>query len=238
MAKSIPTDKIKSNTVSIRVRGSGTNVWAYTINNDTYSRISQNSEKEEEEDPVDIIMENYQAGQLVCWGIDVTDVSTVTLDLAGKSKELKIIKTYEDFSLSETLKDSNMRASSLFIEFKEDTVEWLGDNFDLNNFNHVFLDSISWKDITLELTLPVNASDFDRRKLSLLVCKIDSVTELCRLTYNQGLLDGLEEDIIGVIYDGKKYFFDSECYRSFSQSRRVLSRTDDGWEIDEAVEFW
>jgi hypothetical protein len=237
MAKSIPTDKIKNNTVSIRVRGSGTNVWAYTINNDTYSRISQNSEKEEE-DPVDIIMENYQAGQLVCWGIDVTDVSTVTLDLAGKSKELKIIKTYEGFSLSEALKDSNMRASSLFIECNKAKAEQLGENFDLSKFNHVFLELIECKYITLELTLPVDARDFDRRKLSLLVCKIDSVTELCRLTYNQGLLDGLEEDIIGVIYDGKKYFFDSECYRSFSQSRRVLSRTDDGWEIDEAVEFW
>ena len=241
MAKSKPTDKIKNNTVSIRVSGSGTNVWACTINSDTYSRISQNSEKEEDEeedDPADIIKSEYQAGQLVCWGLDVMYAGTVTLNLAGKSKELKIINTHEDYSISEALKDSKMRASSPFIECNKDKVEWLGDNFDLSNFNHVFLDSIEWRYITLELTLPVNARDFDLRKLSLLVCKIDSGTELCRLTYNKGLLAGLEEDIIGVIYDGKKYFFEPESDEVYKECSYILSRTDDGWEIDEAVEFW
>jgi len=235
MAKTIPTDKIKNNTVSIRVSGSGTNVWAYEISNETYARISKDTE---DEDPVDIIMEEYQNGQLVCWGIDVMHVSTVTLDLAGKTKELKIIETYEGFSLSEALKDNEMRTSSLFIEYNKDTAEQLGENFDLSKFNHVFLDSISWKDISLELTLPVDVSDFDRRKLSLLVCATDSGTELCRLTYDKGLIEDIEEDIIGVIYDGKKYLFDSQCDRNFSQNRQILSRTDDGWEIDDAVDFW
>ena len=238
MAKSIPTDKIKSNTVSIRVSGSGTNVWVCTINNDTYSRISQNSEEEEEEeedDPADIIKSEYQAGQLVCWGLDLSDVETVTLDLAGKIKELKIIETDEDISLSEALKDSKMRASSPFIECNKDKGEWLGDNFNLSNFNHVFLESIEWRYITLKLNLPVNARDFDQRKLSLLVCKIDSGTELCRVTYNQGLLAGLEEDIIGVIYDGKKYFFEPESDDMYSECSYIISRTDDGWEVDDAI---
>lgn len=236
MAKSTPTDKIKSNTVSIRVSGSGTNVWVCTINNDTYSRISQNSEEEEEEDdPADIIKSEYQAGQLVCWGLDLSDVETVTLDLAGKIKELKIIETDEDTSLSEALKDSKMRASSPFIECNKDKGEWLGDNFNLSNFNHVFLESIEWRYITLKLNLPVNAKDFDQRKLSLLVCKIDSGTELCRVTYNQGLLAGLEEDIIGVIYDGKKYFFEPESDDMYSECSYILSRTDDGWEVDDAI---
>ena len=132
MAKSISTNKIKNNTVSIRVSGSGTNVWACTINDDTYSRISQKSEKEEgdeeeEDDPADIIKSEYQAGQLVCWGLDVMYARTVTLNLAGKSKELKIIHTYEDYSISEALKDSKMRASSPFIEFNSDTKEQLGE---------------------------------------------------------------------------------------------------------------
>ena len=235
MAKSIPTDKIKSNTVSIRVSGSGTNVWVCTINNDTYSRISQNSEEEEEDDPADIIKSEYQAGQLVCWGLDLSDVETVTLDLAGKIKELKIIETDEDISLSEALKDSKMRASSPFIECNKDKGEWLGDNFNLSNFNHVFLESIEWRYITLKLNLPVNARDFDQRKLSLLVCKIDSGTELCRVTYNQGLLAGLEEDIIGVIYDGKKYFFEPESDDMYSECSYIISRTDDGWEVDDAI---
>jgi hypothetical protein len=237
MAKSIPTDKIKNNTVSIRVSGSGTNVWACTINDDTYSRISQNSEKEEEDDddPADIIRSEYQAGQLVCWGLDVRYGDTVTLDLAGKITELKIIETDEDTSLSEALKDSNMRASSLFIECNKVTAEQLGENFDLSKFNHVFLDSIEWNHITLELTLPVDARDFDRRKLSLLVCDVDSGTELCRLTYNKGLLAGLEEDIIGVIYDGKKYFFEPESDDMYSECSYILSRTDDGWEVDDAI---
>ena len=113
--------------------------------------------------------------------------------------------------------------------------EWLGDNFDLSNFNHVFLDSIEWRYITLKMTLPVNARDFDLRKLSLIVCKIDSGTELCRLTYNQGLLAGLEEDIIGVIYDGKKYFFEPESDDMYSECSYILSRTDDGWEVDDAI---
>lgn len=234
MAKSIPTDEIKNNTVSIRVRGSGTNVWAYTINNDTYSRISQNN-TDDDDDPADIIKSEYQAGQLVCWGLDLSDVDTVSLDIAGKIKELKIIETDEDVSLSEALKESKMRISSPFIECNKSKGEWLGDNFDLSNFNHVFLESIEWKYITLALTLPVNARDFDRRKLSLLVCDVDSGTELSRLTYNQGLLAGLEEDIIGVIYDGEKYFFEPESDDMYSECSYILSRTDDGWEVDDAI---
>ena len=235
MDKQKHSEKKINKSVAIKVNGSGTNVWAYAISDETYARITQDTD---EEDPVDIIMGEYKAGQLVCWGIDVSAIDNITLDLGGKIKELKIIQTHEDYSLSEALKDNRMRNSSHFIECKEDTCEWLGDNFDLRNFNHVFLDSIEWKDIKLELSLPVSAIDFDRQKLSLLVCKIDSVTELCRLTYNQGLLAGLEEDIIGVIYDGKKYFFDSVCDRSFSENRYILSRSEDGWEINEEVEFW
>ena len=235
MTKPITTDKIINKSVSIRVNGSGTNVWAYAISDETYARISQNAE---DEDPVDTIMAEYTAGQLVCWGIDVIDVSTVTLNLAGKSKELKIINTHEDYSISEALKDSKMRASAPFIEFNSDTKEQLGKNFDLGNINHVYLESIEWRYIRLELTLPGVASDFDRSKISLLACDMDSGTELCRLTYDKGLIAGLEEDIIGVAYDGKKYFFDSECDRSFSENRYILSRTDDGWEINEAVDFW
>ena len=240
MAKSISTDKIKNNTFSIRVSGSGTNVWACTINDDTYSRISQKSEKEEgdeeeEDDPADIIKSEYQAGQLVCWGLDLSDVDTVTLDLAGKIKELKIIETDEDISLSEALKDSKMRASSPFIEFNSDTKEQLGENFDLSKFNHVFLELIECKYITLELTLPVDARDFDRSKISLLACDMDSGTALCRLTYDKGLVAGLEEDIIGVIYDGKKYFFKPESDEVYSECSYILSRTDDGWEVDDAI---
>ena len=240
MAKSISTDKIKNNTVSIRVSGSGTNVWACTINDDTYSRISQKSEKEEEDeededDPADIIKSEYQAGQLVCWGLDVMYARTVTLNLAGKSKELKIIHTHEDYSISEALKDSKMRASSPFIEFNSDTKEQLGENFDLSKFNHVFLELIECKYITLELTLPVDARDFDRSKISLLACDMDSGTALCRLTYDKGLVAGLEEDIIGVIYDGKKYFFKPESDEVYSECSYILSRTDDGWEVDDAI---
>lgn len=234
MSKSKPSKKIINNTVSIRVSGSGTNVWACTINNDTYSRISQNN-TDEDDAPADIIKSEYQAGQLVCWGLDLSNVDTLSLDLAGKIKELKIIETDEDVSLSEALKESKMRVSSPFIECNKDKGEWLGDNFDLSNFNHVFLESIEWKYITLALTLPVDARDFDRRKLSLLVCDVDSGTELSRLTYNQGLLAGLEEDIIGVIYDGKKYFFEPESDDMYSECSYILSRTDDGWEVDDAI---
>lgn len=234
MSKSKPSKKIINNTVSIRVSGSGTNVWACTINNDTYSRISQNN-TDEDDDPADIIKSEYQAGQLVCWGLDLSNVDTLSLDLAGKIKELKIIETDEDVSLSEALKESKMRVSSPFIECNKDKGEWLGDNFDLSNFNHVFLESIEWKYITLALTLPVDARDFDRRKLSLLVCDVDSGTELSRLTYSQGLLAGLEEDIIGVIYDSKKYFFEPESDEMYSECSYILSRTDDGWEVDDAI---
>lgn len=235
MSKSLPSNKIMNKIVSIRVSGSGTNVWAYALSDETYTRIAQDNE---DENPVDIIMSEYLAGQLVCWGIDVDDASTVTLHSAGKSKELKIIKTHEDYSISEALKDRKIRSSEPFIEFNSDTKEQLGENFDLSNFNHVYIESIEWRDIKLELTLPVNSREFDRCKISLLACDMDSGTELSQLTYEQGLLAGVEEDIIGIAYEGKKYFFNSECNRSFTEDRYILSRTDDGWEINEAVDFW
>ena len=83
--------------------------------------------------------------------------------------------------------------------------------------------------------MPIAARDFDLRKLSLLVCDMDCETELSALTFQTGFLNGLEADIIGVIYDGKKYFFQSECKRALEQRRYIVGRTDDGWEIDEKV---
>lgn len=220
--------------VSIKVTGYGTNVWAYAISNETYDRICQDSG---DDDPVDVIMSEYQAGQLVCWGIDASGDCTVTLDVAGASEELKVISLYDGQTLTDELEARNLPTSTPCIVYDSDEPEYLGDVFDLSDFSHVFLDSISWKDITLQLTLPVPSSKFDRNKLSLLVCNTDSGTELCKITYEKGLLDGLEEDIIGVVYDGKKYFFESECMRDFHQSRCIVSRTDDGWEINEEVSF-
>jgi len=220
--------------VSIKVTGYGTNVWAYAISNETYDRISQDSG---DDDPVDFIMHEYKAGQLVCWGIDASGDCTVTLDVAGASEELKVISLYDGLSLSDELKARNLPTSTPCIGYNSEEPEQLGAVFDLSNFSHVFLDSISWKNIALQLTLPVLARQFDRSKLSLLVCSMDCETELSSLTYQNDLLDGLEEDIIGVIYDGQKYFFESECKRNSDQSRCIVSRTDDGWAINEEVSF-
>ncbi len=227
-------ENTSTDVVSIKVTGYGTNVWAYAISNETYDRICQDCG---DDDPIDIIMSEYQAGQLVCWGIDASGDCIVTLDVAGTSEELKVISLYDGLSLSDELEARNLPNSTPCIGHDSDEPEYLGDVFDLSDFSHVFLDSIAWKNITLELSLPVRASDFDRHKLSLLVCSTDSGTELCKITYEKGLLDGLEEDIIGVIYDGKKYFFNSKCMRDFGQSRCIVSRTDDGWEINEEVDF-
>lgn len=227
-------ENISTDVVSIKVTGYGTNVWAYAISNETYDRICQDCG---DDDPIDIIMSEYQAGQLVCWGIDASGDCIVTLDVAGASEELKVISLCDGQSLSDELEARNLPTSTPCIGYNSEEPEYLGAVFDLGNLDHVFLDSISWKNITLQLTLPVPASQFDRSKLSLLVCDMDCETELSALTYQNDVLDDLEEDIIGVIYDGKKYFFESECMRSFDQSRCIVSRTDDGWEINEEVDF-
>jgi len=225
-------ENFSSDLVSIKVTGDGANVWAYAIDAETYARISEDCG---DEDPVDVIMDEYQVGQLVCWGIDESSGCTVSMDVAGKSTLLKIVHTYDGYDIDEAVKDRNLSASTPIIEYNSDAAERLGAVFDLSDLSHVFVDSITWKDITLQLTLPVVARDFDQRKLSLLVCGMDSETELSALTYQTGLLNGLEADIIGVIYDGKKYFFQSECKRAFQQRRYIVGRTDDGWEIDEKV---
>jgi hypothetical protein len=228
MTKTAPS----KNFVSIRVSGGGTNVWAYAISADTYARIVNNSVDDE---TVDVIMGEYQAGQLVCWGIDASSDCSVTLDVAGNSTTLKIIGFCDEQSLSDVLKECNLPSSTPSFGYNSDEQERLGENFDLRKLNHVFLDAITWKDVTLELKLPVDACKFDQRKLSLLVCDMDVETELSELAYENGLLDGLEEDIIGVLYDGNKYFFESECVRSIHQRRCMVSRTDNGWEIDENI---
>ena len=132
----------KTDFVSIRVTGDGANVWAYAFNAETYARISNDCG---DEDPVDVIMGEYQAGQLVCWGIDASSNCAVSLEVAGKSTLLKIVNTYDGYDIGEAVKDCNLSASTPIIECNSDAAERLGDVFDLSDLSHVFLDSISGK---------------------------------------------------------------------------------------------
>lgn len=221
--------------VQITVTGSGTNVWVYAINDETYDKIKA---LDDSFDAKDVILDEYSAGQLICWGLDVSGNSNIKINIGGKEKELKIINTYDGYSLEETLKDKSVASSTAHIEFNTDEKEPLGADFDLSNINHIFLDAVTWKDMTLQMTLPVTAKNFDIKKLKLLACDLDSEFELAEATYQMDLLDGQEEDIIGVNYDGTKYFFAcSDSHRSIHQTRSLVSRSDDGWEINEDIDL-
>lgn len=234
MTKPHSTSASKNSHVKITVTGSGTNIWAYAIANETYSRIAEDAQ---DEDPADVIMAEYQAGQLVCWGIDPSGNCTVTIEIEDKKIHPRIVRTYDGYSIAEALKSLGISKSAPFIEFNSDQREELGSVFDLSNLNHVYLDAVTWKNITLHLELPITARNFDQRKLTLLACDMDTETELAELSYQNDLLDGLEEDIIGVIYDGKKYFFESHSSNATHQERSMLSRTSDGWKINDQVDF-
>jgi hypothetical protein len=234
MSKKSITNSTK-NLVQVLATGFGSNVWAYAINDETYAQLLKLDEPFEMED---LILSEYKAGQLVCWGPDVSNSCSIKININGNEKELSIIFTDEDCPLAEELAARKIGKSEPYIEFNRDNKRWLGETFNLNGLNHVFLHSITWKDMKLELELPINPAKFKYEKIKLLACELDSGFDLARITYDNGLLDGQEEDVIGVEYDGRAYYFESsEASHSIHESRCIVSRGIEGWRINDNINF-
>lgn len=234
MSKKSPIN-LSKNLVQVVATGNGSNVWAYAIDDETFAQLLELDEPFEMED---LILSKYKAGQLVCWGPDASNSCSIKINANGTEKELRIVTTDENWTLAEELTALNIGKAEPHIEFNRDNKRLLGETFDLTDLNHVFLHSITWKDLRLELELPITSAKFKFEKIKLLACELDSGFDLARLTYDNGLLDGQEEDVIGVEYDGTAYYFkSSEAYHSIHESRCIVSRSPKGWTINEDVDF-
>jgi hypothetical protein len=223
------------NLVQVVANGNGSNVWAYAIDDQTYAQLLELAEPFEMED---LILNKYKAGQLVCWGPDASNSCALKVNTNGIEQELRIVTTDENWTLTEELEALKIGKSEPYIEFNRDNKRWLGETFNLTGLNHVFLHSITWKDMKLELELPINPAKFKYEKIKLLACELDSGFDLARITYDNGLLDGQEEDVIGVEYGGRAYYFESsEASHSIHESRCIVSRGIDGWRINKNINF-
>lgn len=228
-----PNSSIKAGNAGTRiaVEGPGTRVWAYRIDAETYARLARN---DNDDDPMELVKRGAKGDFLVCWGLDVSSAPPLTLAGVG-DHPLPIVKTWEGYGPAEACADSGIDPGAPFIEYDAERRIYLGDDVDLRGVDHVVLECLPCGRIALSLDLPIPLQEVDREKLFLLARDMDSGTELCELAYRQDLLNGTEEDIVGVIYDGVSHFFRGDLGSPGRADYWLLSRSPDGWAVNHDV---
>lgn len=217
----------------IEVKGSGTNIWAYAISDETFARLP---ELDSQEDQIDLIRdEHIGGGELITWGINLGGQREPKLIVKLKDVTLEIdqlVRTDESLTLEEEAEDSGFDMSTCIEVNETDRVNLgmsLEDALAGLEPRAFLIEATFFKQILLWVDIPING-EFNIRDLRLIVNDMDTETLLSAATYQLGLLDcvhdGEENALIGMIYKGEQYLFECDSYGGQGTEFTLVENTD------------
>lgn len=215
--------------IRVEMRVSGTNVWAYALDNDGVDALQEVSQ----ESAIDIVRTKYVSGSLLTWGVDrsLDPPPSVAILLEGSQVPLfRTLTNLEDWELEE----SSQSASDYIRISDTDQIEIgreMETEVDMSSIKAIALESIFFEKILLWAEFDIEGP-FDAELLRLYDNTMDCDTELSQALYPLGLPqcvgDGEENAILGVVYDGQKVQFESECSLGSPAELALIVRDDDG----------
>ena len=124
-----------------------------------------------------------------------------------------------------------MGPTDVILEYSIAKADLLGDIFRLGKSKHLVFETTTFTKTVLKATIP-SLDKFDAKDLTLLIRSMDVDTALSKAFYGLQISEGMEQDIIGVSYQGDRYFF--ECSSSGGSDTQYLVTNLNGnkWEYD------
>ena len=136
-----------------------------------------------------------------------------------------------EISLSAASSSAFCGADRRYPEYSIAKADLLGDIFRLGKSKHLVFETTTFTKTVLKATIP-SLDKFDAKDLTLLIRSMDVDTALSKAFYGLQISEGMEQDIIGVSYQGDRYFF--ECSSSGGSDTQYLVTNLNGnkWEYD------
>jgi hypothetical protein len=202
IAKSKTSSKAKSkgHRLDISFSGGGTQAYAYVVNNDLIAKWKLSREDEEAEyfDVSTELDEHAIDCYRVCMGMN--EEPEIKIELNGKAIECDGIvrEEYED--------DYEPNELENLLKFK--SIEAMGEGFEIPEGCHLVIEVIEYDDGLLSTCLDIAEATIKPSELTVLTRDVDTETELSRATYENGLLNEVERDMVQIKYKDEIVDFD------------------------------
>ena len=182
--------KPEGHRLEISFSGSGTQAYAYVVKSEFISKWKQAQDNEEDFD-VSIELDEYAIDSYrVCMGMN--EEPEIKIELDGKEIEC-------DGIMGEDC-EGDYEPEEWDYLLKTKGIEAMGEGFEIPEDCHFVIEVIEYDYGVLHTSIDITESTIKPSEISVLTRDVDTTAELSRATYENGLLNGVEGDMVQIKY--------------------------------------
>jgi hypothetical protein len=222
---------VKSHLLTVSLSGSGTQAYAYIVNDDFIKNLRTEDSDGDSDDSddhysIDLDSDLSNKAYIVCLGM--SEDAEIDIKLDGQSIP------YEGPVDEDSLEDwENYEPKDVLLYGGLDA---MGSNFKIPDGTHLIIEIIEYDHGTLHTAMEISESSIFASELRLLARDVDTDAELSRATYGNGLLNEVERDVVQLSYKGMIADFDLD-FSGMSSGGYYLVKRDSkgGWRDCEMI---
>jgi len=218
----------KSHLLTVSLSGSGTQAYAYIVDDDFIKNLRTEDSYDDGDDSDDeysIDLDRDLSGKaigscIVCLGM--SEDAEIDIKLDGKSIP------YEGPVDEDSLEDWETDAPKDVLVYGD--LDAMGRDFKIPDGTHLIIEIIEYDHGTLHTAMEISESSIYASELKLMRRDVDTDAELSRATYGNGLLNEVERDVVQLSYKGMISDFDLD-FSGVSSGGYYLVKRDSkgGW---------
>jgi len=191
-SKTSSKSKSKGHRLDISFSGGGTQAYAYVVNNDfvTKWKLSREDQEAEYFDVSTELDEHAIDCYRVCMGMN--EYAEIKIELDGKEIECDGLIREED--------EDDYEPEQLDCFMKIEAIEAMGEGFKIPEGCHLVIEVIEYDNGVLSTCLDITEATIKPSYISVLTRDVDTETELSLATYENGLLNEVEGDMVQIKY--------------------------------------
>jgi hypothetical protein len=222
-----------SHHANIHISGKGYQIYAYMISQETLKEIRQGIADEIpfEETPLENLMEHAIDYHIITSGLSIEHPDVKChVDIDGKIHNIDKIGIWQTGTDFEECFENERNK---ILVAKEEKILRMGENFKIDKDSIIIIESIEIKKINYRAMI----SDQDEiriENIEAILFDLDSCTPLSELTYEKGLLSGLENDLSHFIYKNEDINIEVEIISSYGSHFYLIYNENGNW-VDEHI---
>lgn len=217
-----------SHHAKIHISGKGYQIYAYLISQEILKKIRQGIADEIpfDETPLENLMEHSIDYHIITSGLSIEhpDVKCY-VDIDGKIHNIEKIGIWQtETDFEECFENERNKV----LVAKEEKILRMGENFKIDKDSIIIIESIEIKKVNYQ-SLISDQDEIRVENIEAILFDLDSGTPLSELTYEKGLLSGLENDLSHFIYKNEEIDVEVEIISSYRSHFYLIYNENGNW---------